>query len=731
MLPVFTACSSDSDDPAAGTVTLDSSVQSLYEFGPESDSFTVKFTATVNWTVSALSEDGSACKWLTFGSDSGAGGIQTLKVILATNQQAATRTAVVTVKAGTSTQTFRVSQTGQTTQFMTEADVKDFDKYYKPEEFAKMDMLRSDSKWSWFRSKQSEHFFVFWEAGFGDDPNGEDVPSNLRVDIDDMLAKAEQFYTTNVEKMKMVTVGQGKSYLDKYKMEIYLLYQTEWLATGSGYDNTIGALWVNPSTCQPVGSVIAHEIGHSFQYQVSCDKDLNGVADLYKVGFRYGYGTDGAGGNGFWEQCAQWASFQDYPQQAFLEYFDTWKLNCHRHFCHEFMRYASFWFQYYWAEKHGIDAVARIWNESAYPEDPVMTYKRIYCNDNLDALYADVYDYATRMVTFDLDGVRTYSTGVDRTYTTTMCDVEDGYYRVAYSSCPSTTGFNIITLNTPEAGTTVKANFRGLAPGSALAADDPGKQVDTDQKTVGTATTYNGGTASQAGWRYGFVAVDKSGKAHYGDMFSAKEGTATYTVPANTEKLCLVVVGAPTTYKAHVWDDDESNDAQWPYEVKFEGTDLPGHFSIDETAAPKSITLTYDLTCDATSENYVLGTIDLSNSQELAQAFVMKPVALEGKIAQVGTQPAEGKIVIGLKQPDGTYAYTSTANNGFWCKATGALGAWGDASPIYVEFNGLTWTYGAYPGEPQAGTTYTIRPTLIYTIGGQQYTAEVVLNYKF
>jgi hypothetical protein len=66
---------------------------------------------------------------------------------------------------------------------------------------------------------------VFWEPGFGYDPNGSDVPASLRVNIDDLLQKAEQFYTTNVEKLKMVTVGQGKSNLDKYKMQIYLLYQ--------------------------------------------------------------------------------------------------------------------------------------------------------------------------------------------------------------------------------------------------------------------------------------------------------------------------------------------------------------------------------------------------------------------------------------------------------------------------------------------------------------------------
>lgn len=111
-------------------------------------------------------------------------------------------------------------------QVMSEDNIEDFDKYYKPAEFEGMDMLRSDAKWSWFRSKQSEHFFVFWEAGFGDDPNAETVPANLRVDIDDLLEKAELFYRTNVEKLKFAETGQGKSFLDRYKMEIYLLYHT-------------------------------------------------------------------------------------------------------------------------------------------------------------------------------------------------------------------------------------------------------------------------------------------------------------------------------------------------------------------------------------------------------------------------------------------------------------------------------------------------------------------------
>lgn len=91
---------------------------------------------------------------------------------------------------------------------MDEADIKDFDKYYKPAEFSKMDMLRSDSKWSWFRSAQSEHFFVFWEAGFGDNPNADTVDAALRVDIDDLLEKAEQFYKTNIEVLKFAQLGR-------------------------------------------------------------------------------------------------------------------------------------------------------------------------------------------------------------------------------------------------------------------------------------------------------------------------------------------------------------------------------------------------------------------------------------------------------------------------------------------------------------------------------------------
>ncbi len=70
---------------------------------------------------------------------------------------------------------------------------------------------------------------------------------------------------------------------------------------------------------------------------------------------------------------SQWQSFQDYPNECFDQdaHYAVWLKNHHRHFNHEFMRYASYWFQYWFTEKHGIESYARIWKESKYPEDPL------------------------------------------------------------------------------------------------------------------------------------------------------------------------------------------------------------------------------------------------------------------------------------------------------------------------------------------------------------------------
>ncbi|MDH6312102.1 hypothetical protein M2137_000865 [Parabacteroides sp. PFB2-10] len=694
----------------------------------------ISFTASGKWT-SEVSAD-----WIELDRKEGVGAYLTkVNVTVKKNEIKEPRSAIIYIHCGTSKGKITITQKENTAPIGKEIDPKDipdYEKYHKPGEFSNMNMLLETSKWSFFRYKQSEHFFVFWEAGFGNNPNSSDVPGELRVDIDDLLVKAEQFYKTNIEKLKFANTGSGASNLDKYKMQIYMHYTTEWMAYGSGYDDVIGALWVNPSTCHPVGSTIAHEIGHSFQYQVYCDKVAQGAPKDFAQGFRYGY-EGSNGGCAFWEQCAQWQSFQDYPNELFGYHVSVWEANCHRSFEHEWMRYASYWLPYYWAQKHGIESVAEIWKQSVKPEDALSAYMRLFCNNKVETLYEDMYDYATRMVTYDLDVVRDYRPSSAGNYKTKLFSAGD-YYQVAYASCPGTTGFNVIALNVPDAGTTIKADFVGLQPGSVLAADDPGSMIDGDGNVVGTTRYYNNHHV-KAGWRYGFVAI-VNGKARYEPMHKESESQITYTIPANTTRLYLVVQGAPAQYVIHGWNDKESDDAQWPYKVKFEGTDLLGNFNIDPDADIKDISFTYDLICDATKADYILGSIDLQGNgdlQKLLQAFVLPSQVFSGNTLPIASgntvEPKEGKIVLGLLQSDGSYSYSYTANVGFYCTAAGNQGSWGNNDPLWFEYDKETFiiTYGHKPGFSVAGKKYTLKPTLVYTKDNKQYKATFVLNMQF
>jgi hypothetical protein len=459
---------------------------------------------------------------------------------------------------------------------LTPSKIRDYAKIYQPKEFGNMNWLRSDSKWSLVRSLQSDHFIVFWEEGFGEDPNAANLPEPLRVDVEDLLAKAESFFTINVEKLKFAQLNSNRTNLDRYKMQIYLHYQTEWLATGAGYDDVIGALWISPATCKPVRSTIAHEIGHAFQYQVYCDLLASGLCGHdYSRGFRYGYGPGGEGGNTFWEQTAQWQAYQSFPKEIFgSSNFTVYMENYHRHVCHEWQRYASYFIHYYWADKYGIDYISKLWREAVKPEDPIQAYMRIN-NLTVDQFNAEMYDAASRFVTWDIDNIRSYGKNYIGKQTYKAYPLSDSTYQVAYNCCPSSTGYNVIPLYVPASGTVVSTLFTGLQTGSALALNDPGKCQNGDQ-TI-TVTKYNDSDPDRAGWRYGYVALLGDGRRIYGDMNSKANAKVDFTIPENCDKLWFVVLGAPATYKAHPWDDLEINDDQWPYTVKFINTDIYGN----------------------------------------------------------------------------------------------------------------------------------------------------------
>ncbi|MDR2914594.1 MAG: DUF4859 domain-containing protein [Tannerella sp.] len=613
---------------------------------------------------------------------------------------------------------------GPTVIILDPADIQDYDKIYKPNDFRNIDWLREDAEWSFVRSRQSDHFIVFWQTGFGTDPNASTVPEALRVDIDDLLKKAEIFYEMNIHTLKFANVGSGMSNLDKYKMQIYIRYQTEWLATGGGYDDIIGGLWINPGTCKPVGSTIAHEIGHSFQYQVYADLLASGVcANDFSRGFRYGFG--GNGGNGFWEQTAQWQSYQSYPAEAFESYnFTEYINNYFRHVGHEWQRYASYFIHYYWADKHGIDFVGKLWREAVSPEDPMEAYMRMN-NLTTDQFNEEMYDAATKFVTWDIDAIRSYGSNYIGKQSYKFYKLSDGSYQVAYSHCPGSTGYNAIPLNVPEAGTIVTTTFEGLQPGSSLASEDPGVcSVNGSNKTV---KSYNKGSLTRAGWRYGYVALLGNGQRIYSEMNKKTGMDVEFTIPEGCEKLWFVVLGAPSSYTAHPWDEDESNDDQWPYKVKFTNTNLLGSIDFTGDEDHEDVTFTFDVSFPYSTDTYPGSTVTLSTDDlnKLAGAFVLQPseitAAMSSKIKFYAVEGTTGALNA-----------TTTANGyGHWYNAKGDVCNWGVDGRVYSEFDasGYSFVIGQYPNQCASGDKYTIKQALVYEYeAGKSVQATFVFN---
>lgn len=420
---------------------------------------------------------------------------------------------------------------------------------YVPKSIASaMNLNNSSSKWCYSRSKESENIVVFWEAGFGNDPST--ASGSYRVNLNTLLQVAEKSYSFYLDTLKFAV--KGSSVTDNYKLLIFLLYSSEWTANGSGEDDKVGSLRVNPAAAN-IGNVVAHEIGHCFQYITGCDGD---------GGFQYGLGENGQGGNGFWEQCAQWMSFKVYPEKQFTEndFLEYIKSN-HLHILHETPRYANYFLPDYWTYKHGREFTGRVWRESRFPEDPVETYKRL--NSLTQEQFNDeIFEHAALLTTWDIPEIRSYGEKyIDSRAQVKMNLTSDGFWQVDSSMCIENYGYNSIKLNPPPQAKKVTVLFKGKVGANGFRA------LKTDK----------------GGWRFGFVALLKDGTRRYSDMGVANvmngecpDQSLSFDCPSDCSRLWLVVSGAPQEHWKHGWDDDNSNDEQWPYQVRFFNTNLLG-----------------------------------------------------------------------------------------------------------------------------------------------------------
>ena len=434
----------------------------------------------------------------------------------------------------------------------------------KPSSYADVDFTQESSKWCFQRSMESEHFVCFWEKGLTMIRSGNISLGGSTVNVKTLLNNGEKIWKCYVEELGFLEPGQ--SLTDGHKICMFIVNQTDWRADGSGDNGTVwyydgstrkskdykvGLFHCNPWAAGAEGGhTAAHEIGHVFQYLVSADYAVVKNKSEWNYGWRWGFDTNGDGGNGWWESCAQWQAFNVFPATLFTNgYYNEYVTSAYKNLLHEDYRYANYFIQYYWCQLFGKDFIGRMWRNTKRPEDPVETYKRL-TGATQDDFNKMMFDYACRAATWDIDGLRDRGKNYQNAFSTkfTLVPGTDNTFAVNTNCCPQNYGFNIIPLKAFKAGTTVKVHFKGIAG----------------------ADGYRSIKVNKAGWRYGFVVQTAEGDRIYGDMHSDAEGTAEMELPANTRRAWFVVVGAPTEHWHHPWDENTANDEQWPYQVTFE-----------------------------------------------------------------------------------------------------------------------------------------------------------------
>ncbi|MBQ9723132.1 MAG: hypothetical protein IJV84_06395 [Bacteroidales bacterium] len=382
---------------------------------------------------------------------------------------------------------------------------------YIPKDFQGMDLNDPESEYSYERMALTENFAIFWEKGFGNDLSAPPAleGQDMSVDIENLKEKLETYYDYFYNTLGFAKEG---SKCDRYRMLVIIRYSLEGTAYGGDYDGQIGALWVTPNRIQDKKlNCIAHELGHSFQSQITCD----GEGEAW-------------GGCGFFEMTSQWMLWQVNPGWVHDEsyHWDSFTQKCHKAYLHLTNIYHSPYILEHWGEKRGLKHIAELYRQGKRGEDPAMTYMRV--NGLSQKEFCDeMFEASRRIVNLDYKRAWEETRPYANRFSTKMTEGEDGWRHVSQDQCPEDYGFNAVALPVPQAGDSVTVGFKG------------------------------------EGHRYGIVAVCSDGQTIYGKMHEENEGTMSFKTPsdASLTHLWLVVMGAPSE---HVM----GSETQWPYAIK-------------------------------------------------------------------------------------------------------------------------------------------------------------------
>ena len=621
-------------------------------------------------------------------------------------------------------------------------------KLYIPDEwrYARTDTLLyaesdPDNKYTWSKSRsvESDNVIVLWDKYYGNTLPSKS-PEPYRVDEQDLLKKCEAFYDLEINQLGFV--DPQTTNLRNYKVMVLLNHTRDWVCYGGGYDFEVSALWLGPSACKPVGHSVAHEVGHSFHYMCYADASGNShySSNTIGTGFHLAVGN----GQGIWEQTAQWQAAQSYPELMFDQSFSVFRNSHNMAFTHEWHRYQSYWLHYYLCDRYDdITTVAQVWRQpmtgASDFNQALMKLKDL----SVDDLYRLYYDYAAHCATFDFKAAEPYRDPYIGELTYRCVMTGDHAYQVALASCPQSTGFNVIPLQVPEAGTQVTTHFTALATASPLLEADPAEEMNGEtQWAKSNRTTYiRNSIATSRGFRLGYVALMNDGSRRY---FSedqiycqgAKEVTedVSFTVPAGVDRMWLIVSPAPKRYMQHKWQEKADNAEQWPYRFELEGTDIGSKATVYVASTidgrkVSDITYTYDVYFPADAQGYTGYTVNVSGQAlaALGTAFQLNTADFSGKMQTYNRSLNRNRIMFYAANPTTGELYEtgSTANGyGHWFNANGVPVSFNDAgSRVYSEFSptGVSFSIGQYPGRCKVGDEFTISQALRYRQGSFDY----------
>ena len=607
----------------------------------------------------------------------------------------------------------------------------DIERYLvKPSTYSSNDFTNENSTYCFQRSAESEHFVVFWAKGLKKQSNGNLTggASSSVCNVNTLLNNAEKIWDVYVNKLGFLI--PGKSTTDKVKIEMFVVNQSEWRADGSGVDGTVwtaGTGTTKTPKSQKAGLfhcnawaassnvTVAHEIGHTFQYLVSADLGMT-------HGLNYVLG-DNSKGNEWWEDCANWQAHKVYPAEQFSSNWGNNQNMHHLNIIHEDARYNNCYYQDWWCQLHGLNTIGRVWREANKPEDPIQAYMRIF-NLN-DSTFADEqFEGYAHIAAMDIDSWKSYGQGLIGSEQQRLTDVPDtivqshlggekDWWIVQPDYCPQNYGYNANPLKVPATGTEVKATFKGLA----------------------NATGYRSVYPGRAGWRYGLVAYSSDGTRTYSPMGREAEGEVSITIPEKCTHLWLVVMGAPTKWWTHSWNENADDDEQWPYAVKFTNSDPYGanrtYEEYPEDYARHDTTVVINATLAYSGSNYSSIRVQY-DMDAISQALGLSTAQLKSiKVGKSNAIRFVGVSNNGTLKESTTTSTSSSTCYGHWFNQSGNVCGYDSNAHIFAEFYPEKYGcyVGQYPGRLTRGKTYTIRQAIIYKhTDDKEYTATMQVN---